>query len=193
MLELLGLDEMLGLGRFKVSLDQLESCTRHCDSGTPPLVIQKMTKEGKFDEVLKKRLSCKNCSLKLMEHYKPANNRVTYAPPDKNKNAWLEPYFKYEENPTDLMILWIEVIGALANYRKLPKEDIPAYAMQAVISRILKRAEYKVKNVRYGMEINPIFLEVDQLKCVEEGYSYQSQLDIYVLDMAMKFLEEFPI
>ncbi len=193
MMEFLGLDALFGTGRFRVTFDQLLGCVRRCDSGTPPIIIQKMTKSGEFEEVVEKRLSCKTCPLKLLEHYKPSRNRVKYPSQNHPKDFVFEPYYKYKEDPRDLMILWIEVLGCLANYRNIPDAEMPSYIMQATMSRMLKRAEYKVKNVHYGMEIPSLVLEQEQLNQVQEGFSYQSVLDPFVLDVAMKCLKENPL
>ncbi len=183
---------LYGAGHYRVTFKQLWSCVYFCDTETPPLVIQKMANDGKLEDAIQKRLSCKNCPLRLLEFYKPSGNRDKWI---KNEDApfVIEPYYKYKEDERDLMILWVEILHYLSSYRNLSISDLMDYSMQAMISRMLKRSECKVKNIHYGMEVKPIFLEDEQKAEVEKGFQYQSLLEALVLEAAMGYLEKYPL
>ena len=180
---------LYGGGRYRATFKQIWSCIYFCDTETPPLVIQKMAKEGKIEDAIQKRLSCKNCPLRLLDFYKPTGNRDKWVNND-NAPFVIEPYYKYKEDERDLMILWVEILHYLSNYRNLSISDLMDYSMQAMISRMLKRSECKVKNIHYGMDVNPIFLEDEQKLEVEKGFKYQSLLEAFVLEASMGYLEK---
>jgi len=184
---------LLGIGRYGVTSAQLGDCIYRCDSDSPPLVIQKMARDGRFDEVIKQRLSCKTCPLKLLEFYKPSRSRDKYMPDDERAPFTCEPYYKYSDDKKELMILWLEILHYLADYRGLSDKDIRQYAMQGALSRMLKRAEWKVKDIHYGEVVKSIFLDDDQKAELAKGFTYQTQLDTYILNAILKRLEQNPI
>ena len=184
---------LFGIGRYCVTSGQLGDCIYRCDSDTPPLVIKKMAQAGKFNEVIEQRLSCKTCPLKLLAFYKPTRRRDKHMQAGDGSPFTFEPHYVYSDDKKELMVLWVEIMLYLADYRSLSDREFRHYAMQGAISRMLKRAEYKVKNISYGENVKPIFLDEAQKTELGKGFLYQSQLDSYVLDAILKRLEENPI
>lgn len=187
------LQMLFGIGRYGVTSGQLGDCIYRCETDTPPLVIQRMAKCGDMEEVIEKRLSCKTCPLKLLEFYKPSSDAQSSVREKHEGTSTFEPYYQYKEDKQELMILWIEVLHYLADYRNISDKDFRTYAMQGVIAIMLKRAEYKVKNVIYGIEVHPFFLNDDQKEEIKKGFTYQTRLDGFVLEAILKRLEQNPI
>jgi len=166
---------------------QVTSCVRFCKSDMPPLVVHENIKNDRKEDVIKARTACDSCPLKLGA-FIPTRSREKY-----NKNI-MQPYYTYDGSPSALIEFWVEILNYLADYRKISDEKIKPYIYQAMVSRLLKRAEYKVApKFRFGIPVFDLFLEDDQKEQLEDGWTYQTLMDMKVMQHTLDYLMKNPI
>lgn len=183
-----------GYGDYYPTHKQIYGCAFHCESDTPPLAVKQSIENGCIDEVMRKRVACKNCPLKFKEIYIPNGNRTKYfCKEEDGRSLVFEPNTNYQNDWRELMESWVAILWFLGHFRNINENNLALKIIHGSYFSALKKGEYKVSNnvvggVGYTIPMPLLFPE--QKEEIEKGFHYVSTLDAGAVNGILKQLAE---
>ncbi len=183
-----------GYGDHYPTHKQIYGCVFHCDSDTPPLAVKNKIENGCVEEVRRKRISCKNCSLRLKDIYIPSGNRTKYfCTEGDGRSLVYEPNVNYQNDWRELAEIWVDILWFLGHFRNINEDNLAMKIIHGSYFSALKRGEYKVSNnvvggVGYTIPMPLLFPE--QKEEMERGFHYASTLDAGAVNGILRQLAE---
>lgn len=182
----------LGDGDYYPRTGQFEACIKTCESDTPPLTVKQMIDKGKVAEVRRKRICCDTCPLKLKQVYRPrSDSRVFYAREREGKNIVYEPNLAYNNDATDIITFWVDILWFLGSLRKVKNFNLITKVMHGAYFAALKSAEYKLneKSLHPGFNIPTPLLYPHQREDEQRGFYFVSMLDVPMMNFVLEELK----